>query len=141
MIRQQLREDILKIVGKLELKIELDKVEITRPNDPKNGDFSTNLALKLVKGQNDMSSPMELANSLAIKLKDLSYIEKLEVANPGFINFHLKKDLILGQIGEVLVQNEKYGSNEIGNKKKARVEYVSANPTGPLHFGNARGGR
>lgn len=85
-------------------------------------------------------SPIEIANKLADSLKDLPYVEKLEVAGSGFINFFIKSEVWQSQVSDVLKAGSKFGSNNLGKGKKARVEFVSANPTGPLHFGNARGG-
>lgn len=112
--------------------------QLTRTVDPKFGDFSCNIALKASKELN--KKPMELARELASKLKDIGLIEKIEVKEPGFINFFLKESYWQEQLSDVLKSGDKFGSNDIGEGKKARIEFVSANPTGPLHFGNARGG-
>ncbi|MBI2326746.1 arginine--tRNA ligase [Candidatus Curtissbacteria bacterium] len=85
-------------------------------------------------------SPIEIARILADSLKNLLYIEKLEVAPPGFINFFIKPEIWQEQVEIVLKAGSGFGSSSLGKGKKARVEFVSANPTGPLHFGNARGG-
>lgn len=143
MIRKQLRQDIEKALEKL--TVGDGDIEITRTNDAKFGDFSTNVALRLAEGKlksghTNKQSPLETANILADSLKDSPYVEKLEVAGPGFINFFIKDTIWREEVEKVLKEKEKYGSNSSGEGKKARVEYVSANPTGPLHFGNARGG-
>src|SRR3989338_4422619 len=72
-------------------------------------------------------------------MKDLNYLEKVEVVN-GFVNFFVKPEKLAEDLQEILEQGENFGQSNFGKGKKARVEYVSANPTGPLHFGNARGG-
>ncbi len=95
---------------------------------------------KSEKERKSNQSPMEVAKILADSLKGLPYVEKLEVKEPGFLNFFIKDDFWQEQVKEILDAGEKYGSNKSGAGKKARVEFVSANPTGPLHFGNARGG-
>ncbi len=136
MIRDLVRDDVLKASHKLGVKAQ--KLELTRPADPKNGDYSTNMALKV--SHEVKQSPMGFAKILADSLKDQAYIEKLEVKEPGFLNFFVKPQFLANEVEKVLKQGDQYGSNDLNKGKKARVEFVSANPTGPLHFGNARGG-
>jgi len=136
-LKDKIKKDVEKAVSGLVSKW-VGEVEINRPNDSKNGDYSTNVALKLAsRGE---QSPVELARKLANSLKSQLYIEKVEVKNPGFLNFFIKDEVWQKQVSDVLKAGEKFGSNDAGRGKKARVEFVSANPTGPLHFGNARGG-
>ncbi|OGD88200.1 arginine--tRNA ligase, partial [Candidatus Curtissbacteria bacterium RIFCSPHIGHO2_02_FULL_40_16b] len=121
------------------------RVEVTRPADARYGDYSTNVALKIatrdtVHETRNKRSPMEIARELADSLQSQAYIEKLEVSEPGFVNFFIKDVVWQNQVSDVLKAGSKFGSNDSGRGKKARVEFVSANPTGPLHFGNARGG-
>ncbi len=136
------------------------EVEVFRPDKAEHGDYSTNIALKIsgeihlrgvskeaakrhLGGEKRGSfeqSPMEIARELADGLKSQPYIEKLDVREPGFLNFFIKDEIWQKQVSDVLEAGEKFGSNDAGRGKKARVEFVSANPTGPLHFGNARGG-
>ena len=130
-IRDRLRLDIEKEISGDGDK---DRFEVTRTENSRFGDFATNIALKR------NGNPKEIPEEIAGELKDLDYLEKVEVAGPGFINFWVKPSVWQEQIKEVLDQKSLYGSNSIGKGKKARVEFVSANPTGPLHFGNARGG-
>jgi len=137
MIRDQIKKDLKKVVGGIVGKWD-SGIEIVRQDNPKFGDFSTNLPLKIKREVKQ--TPMEIAKLLADSLKNLPYIKKLEVIEPGFVNFFIKDEVWQKQVGEVLSGRAKYGSNQIGKGKKARVEFVSANPTGPLHFGNARGG-
>ena len=117
--------------------IELDNINIEIPKSKDNGDYSTNIAMKLTKVLG--KSPIEIANDI---IKDIneSWIEKVEVAGPGFINFYVKNDYLLENINSVIDLNDKYGSSEIGKGKSINIEFVSANPTGILHMGNARGG-
>src|SRR3990167_182668 len=121
------------------------RVEVTRPADARYGDYSTNVALKIatrdtVHETRNKRSPMEIARELADSLQSQAYIEKLEVSEPGFVNFFIKDVVWQNQVSDVLKAGSKFGSNDSGRGKKARVEFVSANPTWPLHFGNARGG-
>src|SRR3989344_4559772 len=163
MFRQQLRKDILLQTAKYNVKE--DDLELVRPQYGQNGDFSTNLALKISSSFTKMASkdrrvgklldntrgkpldntrgeqsPMAFAKLLTDSLQNLSYIKKLEVKEPGFINFFIKDEVWQNEVNNVLKAGDKFGSNNLGFGKKARVEFISANPTGPLHFGNARGG-
>lgn len=152
MIKKKLAEEIGMAAGQAGLNIKVAEIELTRP-DARFGDFSTNIALKVGKSKRvkelesrsaakhkDKQTSLEFAKILADSLKKSKLVEKLEVKEPGFINIFIKKDVWLGQIADILDADDKYGSSEIGRGKKARVEFISANPTGPLHFGNARGG-
>lgn len=112
-------------------------IEVTKPTVEENGDYSTNIAMKLAKMLK--KNPMEIAEEFKNKIKDENII-KIEVKAPGFINFFVTKDYLLENINKVLTEKEKYGSSNIGKGKKINIEYVSANPTGILHLGNARGG-
>lgn len=112
-------------------------IEISKPALEENGDFSTNVAMKLTKVLK--KNPMDIAGEIANKIK-CDDIIKVEVKNPGFINFFVKKDYLLENINRVLAEKENYGSSNIGAGKKVNIEFVSANPTGILHLGNARGG-
>lgn len=113
-------------------------LELVRLEKSNLGDFSTNIAFKLSHG--NKQSPINIAIKLTDSIKIPSYIEKLQVAGQGFVNIHLKKDVWQDQVKVVLDEGAKFGSNGVASGKQARVEFVSANPTGPLHFGNARGG-
>ena len=149
MIREQIKKDVEEAISKLQTTNSKLGVEVTRTADPKFGDFTTNAALKIASStsssRNDKDrgvkqSPVKVAKKLADSLKDLPYIKKLEVAGPGFINFWVDEKVWHQEVEKVLKEKGKFGSNQSGKGKKARVEFVSANPTGPLHFGNARGG-
>lgn len=134
------REEILKNLKDAlkRLGLNIEEIEIERPKDPANGDYSTNIALIFAKKLN--KSPKECAENIVKSLGKNEYLEKTEVAGPGFINFYLSKDYFQKQVLEIIRQGNKYGSIDIGKGQNASVEYVSANPTGPLHIGNARGG-
>lgn len=114
------------------------EVEIENTKEKKFGDFATNFAMKMSKqlGKN----PREIASSLVEELKDSDLIEKAEVAGPGFINFFLKREWLYNNVKYIIENKENYGRVTVGNNKKIMVEYISANPTGPMHIGNARGG-
>ena len=141
MLRDEIKKDIFSAISSLHLEVSIkadDEIEVARTADSKFGDFTTNIALKISRGVKQ--SPMEFAKLLAQSLQKQPYLKKLEVVEPGFVNFFIKDEIWQNEVQNVLKQNQDYGSNTLGKGKKARVEFVSANPTGPLHFGNARGG-
>ena len=107
------------------------------PKNTDNGDYSTNIAMRLAKPLN--KKPVDIASELKEELLKLDGIEDIQIAGPGFINFWLKKENIANVINMVLEQDEQYGSSDVGKGIKVVEEYVSANPTGPLHCGHARG--
>ena len=107
------------------------------PSKKENGDYSTNIALTLTKKLH--KSPMDIAQEIKDNIDANDIIEDIKIASPGFINFYLKKDYLLSQINTILDQNKNYGRNNIGQGKKVNIEFVSANPTGILHIGHARG--
>ena len=125
----------LKNVYNLENIDSLVMVEIPKLKD--HGDFSSNIALRLAKVLKN--SPINIANSLKGELENNDFIEKVEVVVPGFLNFFVKKDSLSEIINKIIDQGKDYGRNNFGKNEKVRVEYVSANPTGDLHLGHARG--
>ena len=129
-----LNKDILKKVYKKEV---LNMFQVSEPPKDKFGDVSTNAALVLSKFLK--TSPKSFADLLIKELKKIKYIEDAKVEGPGFINLSLKKDFWLAELKEVLFKNNKYGESDIGKSKKVIIEFVSANPTGPLHIGHCRG--
>ena len=121
----------------IEAEIPNFKTEI--PADRKNGDYSANAAFMLSKALR--MPPRKIAESILEKI-DLNntYFSKCEVAGPGFINFFLKPDFYAEILLDIEACGDSYGKSNFGNGKKINVEFVSANPTGPMHMGNARGG-
>jgi len=115
------------------------EIEIEIPKEKSHGDFSTNIAMKLTKILRN--SPQNIANALIAEIKtEGTYIDKIEIAGPGFINFYLKDAWLYDALKSCIDKKENYGRLDIGKGKKVMVEFVSANPTGPMHMGNARGG-
>ena len=110
---------------------------LERPKSAEHGDFSSNLAMMLAKSLR--KNPRELADSLIKALPQSEYIAKVEVAGAGFINFFLNAQSKQSIIGEILQQGARFGRNDSGKNAKVQVEFVSANPTGPLHVGHGRG--
>jgi arginyl-tRNA synthetase len=115
------------------------QINIEQPSDKKFGDYSTNIALLTAKECN--RNPRELAQQIIEHLVfPPDTIAKIEVAGPGFINFYLTPFFIMHYVEQVLLDGNEYGKGRIGVGKRAIVEYVSANPTGPLTIGRGRGG-
>lgn len=109
-----------------------------RPRDPKMGDYSTNIAMRLARTLH--KKPADIAQEMLPALqKDLKEASSITVAGPGFINFVISETALSDCINEVLDAGEKYGTNNTGKGEKVLVEFVSANPTGDLHCGHARG--
>ena len=113
------------------------KIRIDHTKDNSHGDYATNIALMLSK-QAKMS-PVELAKIIIDQFEQKSFIKKIEIAGPGFINFFMSQETSSSIVNEIINQAALYGSSEIGQGKKVLLEYVSANPTGPLHVGHGRG--
>jgi arginyl-tRNA synthetase len=112
------------------------KIQITRGKDPQHGDFSCNIALMLAKAAK--TNPRVLAESLVAVLAGADEIEKVEIAGPGFINFFVARENIASIVGQIVESGDQYGRSNIGRGRKLQVEFVSANPTGPLHVGHGR---
>lgn len=109
------------------------------PADSKNGDVSTNAAM--VCARPFRNNPRKIAEAIVSKIElNGSYFARCEVAGPGFINFFYSTEWYTTVVATVLEQKEKYGETDLGAGKSVLVEFVSANPTGPMHIGNARGG-
>ena len=109
------------------------------PADPKNGDMSTNAAMVCARAFH--TAPRKIAEAVCEKIQlDGSYFSKCEVAGAGFINFFFSSQWFSKVVMSVISDGEHYGDTDFGEGKKVLVEFVSANPTGPMHIGNARGG-
>ncbi len=117
--------------------LDLTRITVEPPRDATHGDIATNAAMVLAK--NFGKPPRQLAETIATRLRNHADIATVEVAGPGFINMRLKPQFWPRVLESALRQGEKYGRSSIGNGIKANVEYVSANPTGPLHVAHSRG--
>lgn len=111
-------------------------VELERTRDPAHGDFATNVAMRLAKAAR--RKPRELAEHLIKHLPANPWIAKVDIAGPGFINFHLTRDAYRAELARILEQGAAYGRGNLGDGMRTVVEFVSANPTGPLHVGHGR---
>ncbi|MGJ9385448.1 arginine--tRNA ligase [Salipaludibacillus sp. CF4.18] len=117
---------------------QIPNVVIETPKDKTHGDFATNLAMQLAKIAK--KAPKMIAEDIEANFDyQAAKVEKVDIAGPGFINFVMKKDYLTEIVHTVLEQKEKFGNTNIGKGKKIQVEFVSANPTGTLHLGHARG--
>ena len=112
-------------------------IHLERPKNKDHGDFSTNLAMLHAKPLRQ--NPRANAESLIKALPTSAYVEKVEIAGAGFINFYLGANAKQTVISLIAEQGEKFGHNQLGQGRKVQVEFVSANPTGPLHVGHGRG--
>jgi arginyl-tRNA synthetase len=111
-------------------------VEVETTRDAGHGDFASNLAMRLAKATRQ--NPRKLAEALVHSLPQSKAIAKVEVAGAGFINFFLSKDAYHAEIAKVLHEGRRYGRSSLGTGQSVQVEFVSANPTGPLHVGHGR---
>lgn len=138
-IESTLKTAIQSALGKaFDEEVSLDSILIEIPKDKSHGDYSTNIAMQMARTLK--KNPREIAQSLVDALdKEAGSIESCEIAGPGFINFVMNKQALADVIDKVLAAQDTYGNNESGHHMKINVEYVSANPTGDLHLGHARG--
>lgn len=139
-LQQQMKEALAAAAvkaGLVEAESELT-IHLETPKDKANGDFATNLAMQLTKVAK--KPPRAIAEAILENLDTAGTdIEKVEIAGPGFINITVRKDFLAGVVKATFEQGEKYGRSNAGNGEKVQVEFVSANPTGDLHLGHARG--
>ena len=118
---------------------EIPVINVEVPADRANGDYSSNVALASARAFR--TSPRNIAEAIKRNLSlENTYFERCVVAGAGFINFYFKQDFYSDIVLDILEKKEKYGSSDMGRGKRINVEFVSANPTGPMHMGNARGG-
>ena len=133
-MKNYLKGLIIEAFKKLNIECE-DDVSVELPTKKGFGDYSSNVALKYASIVN--RSSRDLALEIVSNIND-SKIAKIEVAGPGFINFYLKNDYLFENLNKIITDSN-YGKSNVGNGKKVNIEYVSANPTGTLHLGHARG--
>ena len=135
-IKRQLKDLLVK------LGYDDDKVNIDYPSNLEHGDYATNLAMVLAKEKSQ--APVKVAEEIIKNLSKDKFIKEvfseIEAVKPGFINFHLKDEFLVKQIDKINKAGDKYGASKIGQGQKVQVEFISANPTGPLTLGNGRGG-
>ncbi len=113
------------------------KIIVERTRDAQHGDFATNLAMMLAKPAK--TNPRQLAEKLVAAIPPHAVIDKIEIAGPGFVNFYLNPEAQFEVVKTIHEQAQRFGLSQAGHGKKVQVEFVSANPTGPLHVGHGRG--
>jgi len=113
------------------------EIQLEIPKNPEHGDFASNLAMTLAKGER--KAPRQIAEALVAALQGNPLCEQIEIAGPGFINFRLAAGCWYGVLDQIMQAGATYGRSQIGAGTRIQVEFVSANPTGPLHIGHGRG--
>lgn len=142
--KQQVKETVMNALGRLVAEGKIEAVpllafNVERPADVSHGDFSCNAAMASAKALRN--NPRAIGQMIAdAAVLDGTVFEKIEVAGPGFLNFFISPLWFNETVGEVISSGSDYGKTELGKGKRVLVEFVSANPTGPMHIGNARGG-
>ncbi|MFC0561132.1 arginine--tRNA ligase [Halalkalibacter alkalisediminis] len=139
-IKQQLKDEIIAAIKQAGLAsdAEIPEVILETPKDKAHGDYATNMAMQLARVAK--KAPRTIADELVANLNnERASVEKVEIAGPGFINFFMNNSYLREVIPTVLQAGDTYGQTNVGGGKRIQVEFVSANPTGTLHLGHARG--
>ena len=123
-------------LGKLP-SVALPEVAVERPQNPEHGDYASSFPLKLARATG--VSPLAIAEDMVGLIVPSPEIDTITVAPPGFINFTLKTDWLTGQVDSILAAGDAYGNVDLGRGSRVQLEFVSVNPTGPLHVGHGRG--
>ena len=132
-----IKEILQSIDFEVDISSLLSRVSAEPPRDPSHGDISTNAAMILAKPVG--GNPREIAQKVAKKLENIPGIKEVSIAGPGFINIRLSDAFWHDHLGKILNSGSDYGRNGVSHGTKVNVEYVSANPTGPMHVGHCRG--
>jgi len=147
MIRDQIRQIVTDAVAAAQgsgnlPSIDIPLVEIQRPNQPEHGEYSSNVAMLVAsavrKATGQKTNPRQLAQSIVDEIPVGELIGSVELAGPGFINIRLDERWLQGKVVEIIAQGSAFGAIDRGAGQRWQVEYVSANPTGPLHYGGGR---
>jgi len=128
--------DSLCKAGELPADLAGSKVQIDRTRDPRHGDFACNVAMSMAKQAR--RNPREIAQALIDSIRPSEMIAAIEIAGPGFINFRLTPTALFGEMATIIESGSRYGESAIGSGISVNVEFISANPTGPLHVGHGR---
>lgn len=136
-LKDEVKSIIYDALNVLKISFDKENLMVEVPKKRENGDFSSNVAMRLAKTLKD--NPVNIANKIKDAIDYSDKIEKIEVANPGFINIYLKDEYVFSGISNVINDGDNYGKCNVGKGKKIDIEFVSANPTGILHLGTARG--
>jgi len=141
-IRQRLMEMLTQVAGEAQQSgklpsVSLPEVVVERPQNPEHGDYASSFPLKLARATG--ISPLTIANDIVGLIVLSPEIDSVVVAPPGFINFTLKSDWLTRQVDSILSASDAYGNINLGQGSQIQIEFVSVNPTGPLHVGHGRG--
>ena len=136
-LKDEVKSIIYDALNVLKISFDKENLMVEVPKKRENGDFSSNVAMRLAKTLKD--NPVNIANKIKDAIHYSDKIEKIEIANPGFINIYLKDEYVFSGISNVINDGDNYGKCNVGKGKKIDIEFVSANPTGILHLGTARG--
>src|SRR3990167_4432300 len=136
-IKQLILTTLTALQDKGELTLtEIPEIQVEATKDKKNGDFAANIALVLAKQL--QRKPSDIAEMIVQNLPASSKLGKVEIAGPGFINFFTAMQALYDVIPAILTTQDKFGHCQLGQGKRVHLEFVSANPTGPLHVGHGR---
>lgn len=145
MNKDNIKNLVLKSIKELQKKekfsdFPIPEIHIEYPEEKIHGDYSTNIAM--IIGHQNKKNPIDIANKIQkeIEKQQEKFFERVEVAKPGFVNFFISKEYLQEQIKVILKQKDKFGRLRANSKQKINIEFISANPTGPLTLGNGRGG-
>lgn len=136
-LKELIKDIIANALEELSIAYDKKNIVVEVPKNRNNGDFSSNVAMQLTKVLK--SNPRNIAEEIVSVIKNNKEIEKADVAGPGFINIYLNDEYVFSGVEKVLYAADNYGKSNVGERKKINVEFVSANPTGILHLGTARG--
>ncbi len=136
-LQQLISQAIQSLIDNESLSVEIPVIKIDRTRDKTHGDFAANVAMMLAKPAR--KNPRDIAAMIIEALPENDFVEQVDIAGPGFINFFVSDNSRLSVVNNVLDQADRFGCSEKGQGKKVQVEFVSANPTGPLHVGHGRG--
>jgi arginyl-tRNA synthetase len=141
-MKQQIQQLVLQALQNIAAAGVIPEESITQPvieraRDAQHGDFACNIAMVLAKAAR--TNPRELATKVVAALPESELVAKVEIAGPGFINFYLSSNAYHAVVPQILDTGETFGHSQLGEGKRIQVEFVSANPTGPLHVGHGRG--
>ena len=142
MIRQKLSDMITQAASEAQQQgrlpsVVLPPVTVEHPQNPEHGDYASSLALKLARAIS--LKPLAIAEEITRLMAAAPEVDTITVAPPGFINFTLKNEWLTSQVAEILKAGEAYGNSDLGQGSRVQIEFVSVNPTGPLHVGHGRG--
>ena len=141
MIRDQIAELVIQAIRIAQQQGDLPSfpapaVEIARPKDPAHGDYTTSVAMQSARPA--QMAPLAIAQAIARNLPPVDFLAAVEAVRPGYINFRLSERWLAGQVAAIEAAAGRYGEIDVGHGQTYQVEFISANPTGPLHMGSAR---